>query len=262
MEEKKRKELAAYVLNAQDEHTEIRKITEQLCPELTMSEAYRVQEVLISQRLKRGERIIGPKMGLTSKAKLQQMAVTEPIYGYVFDTMLIEDGGAMKMDSYIHPKVEPEIGFVLKKELRGPGITKEAVLEATDYLFPAIEVIDSRYMDFRFTMPDVVADNCSAAGAVLGTHTTKIGSMDLETIGVVLEINGEVQAVGAGAAVLEHPAEAVARLANMLAEKGTSVKPGQAILTGALTAAVSIKAGDYVEVKFGEKLGVVRLFVK
>ncbi|EUJ26754.1 2-keto-4-pentenoate hydratase [Listeria floridensis FSL S10-1187] len=129
-------------------------------------------------------------MGLTSLAKLQQMNVDAPIYGYVFDSMVVEDGGHLKFSEYIHPKVEPEIGFVLKQELRGPGVTKEDVLAATDYIFPGIEVIDSRYLNFNFTMPDVVADNTSAAGAVFGTNVRKTDQMDLETIGVVLEING------------------------------------------------------------------------
>lgn len=254
-------ELADHVLTAQDKCCDIVKLTETLCPELTIKEAYDIQEALIEKRLDRGEAIIGPKMGLTSQAKLQQMAVSDPIYGYVFDSMLIEDGGTIEIKKYIHPKVEPELGFVLKKELRGPGITKEEVLAATDFIFPAIEIIDSRYRKFQFTLPDVIADNASAAGAVFGTTIQELGTIDLETIGVVLEINGKVKEVGAGAAVLDHPAEAVARLANILAEQGKAVKSGQPILTGAMTAAVAIEAGDYVEIKFGEGVGVVRLFV-
>ncbi|MGC6768441.1 2-keto-4-pentenoate hydratase [Enterococcus sp. LJL128] len=259
---KKRNELVDYVLNAQDENYEILKITEKLYPKLTMAEAYQIQAALIKRRLDRGEKIVGPKMGLTSLAKLQQMNVSDPIYGYVFDTMVVPDGGTAEMADYIHPKVEPEIGFILKKELKGPGVTKEAVLEATEAVFPAIEIIDSRYLNFNFTMTDVVADNTSAAGAVFGTHLISPKGIDLETIGVVLQINGEVKTVGAGAAVLNHPAESVAYLANMLAEKGEAIKPGEPILTGGLTEAVAVSSGDYVEVKFGETLGEVRLFMK
>lgn len=261
MKVEKLEELAAHILEAQDTGNEIVKLTEALCPNLTIAEAYNIQEVLLKKRLERGEKIVGPKMGLTSQAKLRQMNVTDPIYGYIFDTMLVEDGGTVEIKEYIHPKVEPELGFVLKKELKGPGVTKEDVLEATAFFFPAIEIIDSRYQKFQFTMPDVIADNASAAGAVFGTTIREIGQIDLETIGVVVEINGTVREVGAGAAVLEHPAEAVARLANVLAEKGKTVKSGEPILTGALTAAVKVEAGDYVEIKFGEGVGVVRLFI-
>lgn len=261
MKVEKLEELAAHILEAQDTGNEIVKLTEVLCPNLTITEAYNTQEILLKKRLERGEKIVGPKMGLTSQAKLRQMNVTDPIYGYIFDTMLVEDGGTVEIKEYIHPKVEPELGFVLKKELKGPGVTKEDVLEATAFFFPAIEIIDSRYQEFQFTMPDVIADNASAAGAVFGTTIREIGQIDLETIGVVVEINGKVREVGAGAAVLEHPAEAVARLANVLAEKGKTVKSGEPILTGALTAAVKVEVGDYVEIKFGEGVGVVRLFI-
>ncbi|WP_321388608.1 fumarylacetoacetate hydrolase family protein [uncultured Enterococcus sp.] len=261
MDLEKIEKLADYLLIAQDKHSEINKLTETHCPELTIKEAYAIQKALLEKRLARGEAIVGPKMGLTSQAKLQQMAVTDPIYGYVFDSMLVEDGGTIAINEYIHPKVEPELGFVLKEEIKGPDVTKEAVLAATDFIFPAIEIIDSRYRNFQFTLPDVIADDASAAGAVFGTSIKELGTLDLETIGVILEINGKVKEVGAGAAVLNHPAEAVARLANILAEQGKSVKPGQPILTGAMTAAVRIESGDYVEVKFGEGVGVVRLFV-
>lgn len=254
-------EIAEYILDAQDNKKEIRKLTAEKFPDLTIADGYLIQQELVNKRLARGEIILGPKMGLTSIAKLQQMNVTDPIYGYVFSTMNVEEGSTINKDDYIHPKVEPEIGFVLKEELKGPGVTKEDVIAATDFVFPAIEIIDSRYENFDFTMPDVVADNTSASGAVIGSSMKKATEIDLATIEVQLTINGEVKTSGTGAAVLGHPAEAIAALANMLAEKGETVLPGQPILSGGLTAASTINKGDHIAVHFGDNLGSVEFFV-
>ncbi|UJL45595.1 fumarylacetoacetate hydrolase family protein [Virgibacillus sp. NKC19-16] len=255
------KELANYVHHAEKEKQEIIKITADLYPELSIDEAYLVQEELIRQKLEEGSKIIGPKMGITSEAKMKQMDVDDPIYGYVFDNMVVEEGDSIAISDYIHPKVEPEIGFILSRDLEGPGITTLDVLRATEYVFPAIEIIDSRYENFNFTLPDVIADNTSAAGAVFGTYLRKPEELELDVVGVTLSINGEVQSLGAGAAVLNHPAKSVARLANMLAKKGEKVKAGQPILSGGITAAVRLSPGDFVNAKYGG-LGDVSFFVK
>ncbi|WP_156288914.1 2-keto-4-pentenoate hydratase [Oceanobacillus salinisoli] len=255
------KELANYTHHAEKEKQEILKITAELYPELTIEEAYLVQEELIKQKLEKGSKIIGPKMGITSEAKMKQMNVDDPIYGYVFDYMVINEGDSISISDYIHPKVEPEIGFILSRDLEGPGVTPLDVLRSTEYVFPAIEIIDSRYENFNFTLPDVIADNTSAAGAVFGTNLKRPESLELDVVGVTLSINGEIQALGAGAAVLGHPANSVARLANMLAKKGEKVKAGQPILTGGITAAVRLSPGDYVSAKYGG-LGDISFFVK
>ena len=255
------KELANYVHNAEKEKQEITKITAELYPELSIDEAYIVQEELIRQKLEEGHTIIGPKMGITSEAKMKQMNVDDPIYGYVFDNMVVEEGDTISISDYIHPKVEPEIGFILGRDLEGPGITSLDVLRATEYVFPAIEIIDSRYENFNFTLPDVIADNTSAAGAVFGTYLRKPEELELDVVGVTLSINGEIRSLGAGAAVLGHPAKSVARLANMLSKKGEKVKAGQPILTGGITSAVRLSPGDFVNVKYGG-LGDVSFFVK
>ncbi|RLL45099.1 4-oxalocrotonate decarboxylase [Oceanobacillus piezotolerans] len=254
-------ELATYVLQAEREKREIVKITDTLYPNLTIDEAYLVQEELVTRKLAEGLQIVGPKMGITSEAKMKQMNVTDPIYGYVFNNMIVEEGAAVSVEDYIHPKVEPEIGFVLARDLEGPGVTALDVLRATDYVFPALEIIDSRYENFNFTLPDVIADNTSAAGAVFGTYLRRPDELELDVVGVTLSINGEIQALGAGAAVLGNPANSVARLANMLSKKGEKVKAGQPILTGGLTAAVRLEPGDYVQAKYGG-LGEVSFFVK
>lgn len=261
MNQQRVNELATIILQAQDEKREIKKLTADLQPNLTIPQGYLIQEQLVNMRLARGERILGPKMGLTSYAKLKQMNVTDPIYGYIFTSMDVAEGSTINLADYIHPKVEPEIGFILKEALRGPNVTKEQVLEATQYVFPAIEIIDSRFENFDFTMADVVADNTSASGAVIGTTMRQVNAMDLETIGVHLTINGKVQTIGAGAAVLGHPAEAIAALANMLAEKGEVVKAGQPILSGGLTAATTIHKGDHIMVHFGDGLENTEFFV-
>ncbi|SFE38578.1 2-oxo-3-hexenedioate decarboxylase [Lentibacillus persicus] len=253
--------LTDYVYNAEKEKREIVKITAELYPELTIDEAYLVQEELIRRKQNDGLSIVGPKMGITSEAKMKQMNVDNPIYGYVFDNMVVAEGDTIALSDYIHPKVEPEIGFVLKRDLEGPNVTALDVLRSTEYVFPAIEIIDSRYENFNFTLPDVVADNTSAAGAVFGTSLKTPDQLELDVVGVTLSINGEVKSLGAGAAVLSHPANSIASLANMLAEKGEKVKAGQPILSGGITAAVRLSEGDFVNVKCGG-LGDVSFFVK
>jgi 2-oxo-3-hexenedioate decarboxylase len=254
------KKLADYVHNGEKEKREIRKITAELYPELTIEDAYVVQEELVKQKLEAGHKIVGPKMGITSEAKMKQMNVDDPIYGYVFDYMVVEDGESISISDYIHPKVEPEIGFILSKDLEGPNVTALDVLRATEFVFPALEIIDSRYENFDFTLADVVADNTSAAGAVFGTTLRRPESLELDVVGVTLSINGQIQALGAGAAVLGHPANSVARLANMLSKKGEKVRAGQPILTGGITAAVHLSPGDYVTAKYGG-LGEVSFFI-
>lgn len=251
MDKERIKQLANYVHHAEKEKREIVKITAELYRELSIEEAYLVQEELVQQKLEEGKKIVGPKMGITSEAKMKQMNVDNPIYGYVFDDMIVEDGGTISVSNYIHPKVEPEIGFILKEDLEGPGVTALDVLRVTEYVFPALEIIDSRYENFNFTLPDVIADNTSAAGAIFGTVLKRPETLDLDVVGVTLSINGEMKALGAGAAVLGHPANSVARLANMLSEKGEKVKAGQPILTGGVTSAVHLTPGDYIHVKYG-----------
>lgn len=261
MNQSKIKEMADYVHSAEMEKREIVKITSDLYPELTIEEAYLIQEELISQKLDKGYRMIGPKMGITSEAKMRQMDVDDPIYGFVFDNMIVEEGDSISLSNYIHPKVEPESGFVLGRDLEGPGVTTLDVLRASEYVFPAIEIIDSRYENFNFTLPDVIADNTSAAGAVFGTYLRKPEELELDVVGVTLSVNGEVRSLGAGASVLDHPAKSIARLANMLSKKGEKVRAKEPILSGGITEAVRLSPGDFVNAKYGG-LGDVSFFVK
>jgi 2-oxo-3-hexenedioate decarboxylase len=239
---------AEFLHRAETEKNEVLRITADH-PDMTVEDAYKVQEELVSIKLKQGHRIIGPKMGLTSQAKMKQMNVEEPIYGYIFDYMMVPDGGSILMQELIHPKVEAEIAFVLGKDIEGPGITGAQVLAATEYVVPALEIIDSRYENFKFTLPDVIADNASSSRVVIGNRLTNPLQLELDLVGVTLSINGEIKDLGAGAAVLGHPANSVAMLANMLARQGEKLKAGDVILTGGVTGAVMLSVGDTVSAK-------------
>ncbi|MEK4873875.1 MULTISPECIES: 2-keto-4-pentenoate hydratase [Bacillus] len=262
MDRKKYQELAEFLINAEKEKREVVRLTSEL-PDLTPEQAYRIQEELVNLKLANGHRIIGPKMGLTSFAKMQQMKVNEPIYGYVLDDMLIESGETVSFSEFIHPKVEIEIAFFLGKDIEGPGVTSAQVMSATAYVAPALEIIDSRYKNFQFTLPDVIADNASASRVVIGNKLTPVSSLktDLELTGAVLYINGELKANGAGAAILNHPANSIAALANMLARSGKKLQAGDIILAGAITEAIMLANGDVVHGKL-DQLGDVSFAVR
>nr|WP_188530901.1 fumarylacetoacetate hydrolase family protein [Paenibacillus abyssi] len=242
------KALAEYLVSAETEKREVTRITAEH-PELTVEDAYVIQEQLVGMKLEQGYRIVGPKMGLTSRAKMKQMNVEEPIYGYIFDYM-VEDSGRISMSDLIHPKVEAEIAFIMGKDLEGPGVTGAQALAATDYVIPALEIIDSRYENFQFTLPDVIADNASSSRVIFGSAMRRPGELELDLVGVTLSINGQLKDLGAGAAVVGHPAHSVAMLANMLARKGLKIKKGDIILTGGITGAVMLSTGDYVTAKW------------
>ncbi|ARF13643.1 2-keto-4-pentenoate hydratase [Sporosarcina ureae] len=243
-------EIADYLVAGEEEKREVKKVTAELKKDLTVEEGYQIQEKIVSRKLAEGRKIVGPKMGLTSKAKMDQMNVDEPIYGYVFDYMVIDNGGKVSLSDLIHPKVEAEIAFIIDEDIEGPGITGAQVLAKTKSVIPALEIIDSRYENFDFTLPDVVADNASTSRVVFGTSPKCPSDFDLDVVGATLAINGEIKELGAGAAVLGHPANAIAMLANMLARKGEKIRKGDVILSGALTGAVLLEKGDTVLGKF------------
>jgi 2-oxo-3-hexenedioate decarboxylase len=215
-------------------------------PDMDWDDAYAIQDEIRRRKVARGGRIVGLKAGLTSHAKMKQMGVETPVFGFLADSFAVPDGGECKVAQLIHPKVEPEIAFVTKRALKGPGCHIGAVLAATDFVMPGIEVIDSRYRDFKFDLKSVVADNTSAVRFVVGGRPVPVGEVDLRTAGIVLEKNGEPVAFGAGAAVLGHPAAAIAMLANHLGARGEEIPAGSLILSGGITEAVAVQAGDSV----------------
>ncbi len=253
--------IARFLHNAEKERREVTSIAAEY-PDLTVEDAYRIQDEIVRLKRAEGHQVYAPKMGLTSQAKMKQMNVKEPIYGYIFDYMVVPNGGEIYLDELIHPKVEAEIAFVLGKDLAGPDVTAEQVLEATSHIVPVLEIIDSRYKDFKFTLTDVIADNTSSSRVVFGNRLRKPDGVELDLIGATMAFNGEIKALGATAAVLGHPANSIAMLANMLARrKQQPLKAGDVILSGGITEAIMLTAGDYVSARF-DSLGEVTFAVK
>lgn len=207
--------------------------------------AYEVQTALVRHRLDRGERLVGGKLGLTSRAKQIAMGVDKPLYGMVTSGMLRNSGERLSLKELIHPRVEPEIAFVLGEPLEGPDVRVADVLAATRYLVPALDVIDSRYEGFSFTHVDAIADNASSAAFALGDDLTAPRG-DLTLTGCVLEADGQVVQSAAGAAVMGHPAAAVAFMANQLVRVGRRLEAGWVVLSGGLTAPVPLRPGTTV----------------
>ncbi len=240
--------LAEHLETCELEAKDTLKITDEH-PDMDWDDAYAIQDEIRRRKVARGAKIIGLKAGLTSHAKMKQMGVETPVFGFLADYFSVPEGGEVEIAKLIHPKVEPEIAFVTKAPLKGPGCHIGTVLAATDFVIPAIEIIDSRYRDFKFDLKSVVADNCSSSRFVVGGNMRAVAGVDLRTTGVVLEKNGEPVAFGAGAAVLGHPAAAIAMLANRLGEQGGEIPAGTLILSGGITEAVAVQAGDAVTLR-------------
>lgn len=249
--------LARHLENAERSVTAVHKITDDY-PDMDWQDAYAIQDAIRAIKEQRGVRIAGLKMGLTSHAKMRQMGVVDPIHGFITDYGSVPDGGSIETAGLIHPKVEAEIAFVTSKPLSGPGCHVGAVLAATAFVLPAVEVIDSRYENFRFDLKSVIADNTSSARYVLGGQPLPVQGLDLRHLGVVMERNGRVVATASAAAVLGHPAQSVAMLANLLGERGREIPAGTLILTGGVTEAVAVEAGDNINVRF-QHLGSVSM---
>ncbi len=229
-------------------------------PEMTLSDAYTIQRASMARRFERGERLVGMKMGLTSVAKMRQMGVHDPIYGHLTDAMRLEEGGSISRAAHCHPRAEPEICFLLARDLEGPGVTPEQALEAVGEVFAALEIIDSRYEDFKFTLIDVVADNASSSRFVLG-QGRGLSGLEIDDLVMTMEINGEVVERGSSSAIYDHPARSLAAQANMLAERGERLLAGQVVMSGGATAAVAVKPGDRVRAVV-EGIGAASFFVE
>lgn len=249
--------LAEHLESAELNARDVTKITDEH-PQMDWDDAYAIQEEIRRRKESRGHRTAGLKCGLTSFAKMKQMGVESPVFGFVSDYMAVPEGGNIRTDALIHPKVEAEICIVTKAALSGPGCHMGAVMAATDFVLPAVEVIDSRYRDFKFDLKSVIADNTSSARFVVGSRARSLDELDLRTLGVVLEINGEIRSMAAGAAVLGHPLAAVAMLANHLGARGQEIPAGTFIMTGGVTEAITVNAGDAVAVRF-QDLGTVSM---
>jgi len=209
----------------------------------SLDEAYVIQRASIERRIHRGESTVGVKLGFTSRAKMIQMGVDSLIWGWLTDAMLDEDGGRVALDRFIHPRVEPEVCFLTSREIDRPL----TLLEASRYLeavAPAMEIIDSRYRDFKFTLEDVVADNCSSAGVTIGPWSTCFDG--LRNAGVTMRIDGRLAQAGSTAAILGNPLRSVVQASRLITQSGLVLPAGSLIMAGAATAAHPLPADAHV----------------
>ncbi|WP_369414669.1 2-keto-4-pentenoate hydratase [Collibacillus ludicampi] len=217
---------------------------------ITVEDSYAIQQQVKAWKLDSGRRIIGRKIGLTSQAMQNALGVHEPDFGSLFDDMLLPEGSLVPYERFLQPKVEAELAFIMKHDLQGPAVHFQDVIQATAYVVPAFEIIDSRVRDWKIKIQDTVADNASSGALILGSRGVSVHDVNLRLIGLVLERNGEVIDTAAGAAVLGHPATAVAWLCNKLATFGEGMKAGDIVLSGSFTRAYEVKPGDVYSAHF------------
>lgn len=224
-------------------------------PAFDVAAAYRVQQFQAAVWHERGRRLIGHKIGLTSRAMQEQLGVDSPDYGLLYADMVEDEHAPIDMARYLQPRIEPEIAVVLGRRLKGPGLTVEDCRRAVEAFVPSLEIIDSRIRDWDITLADTVADNASSGGLVLGVPATS-GITDVRWVGCTLLRNGRVAATGTGAAVMDDPMRAVAWLANTVGAHGVELEEGQVILTGSCTVSIPVAPGDCFTANLGA-LGTV-----
>jgi 2-oxo-3-hexenedioate decarboxylase len=218
---------------------------------LTLEEAYEIQRQSIERRLSRGERRIGMTMGFTSRAKVEQMGVNDLIWGRLTHTMIVEDGGTISRKRFVHPRVEPEVAFLLHKPLSGI-VTVAQATAAVEAVAPALEIIDSRYENFRFSMTDAVADNSSSSALTIGPWIP--GHQPLDNLSMTVMVNGRAQSVGSTAAILGDPIRSLVAAARLVAMSGEVLEAGHIVMAGGATAAIQLRVGMHVQLEV-ERLG-------
>jgi len=224
-------------------------------PDIEIDDAYAIQQHVIAAKIAQGAQLRGHKIGLTSKAMQATVGIHEPDYGHLLDTMFFQDGDTIPTRKLIVPRVEVELAFVLGKPLRGPGVTLFQVLDATDYVVPALELIDGR-SQYPRRIVDNIADNAACAAIILGGRPVRPMEIDLRWVGALLLKNGVIEETGVCAAVLGHPAMGIVWLANKLAQHDTGLQAGHIVLAGSFTRTVAVASGDTVHADYG-KLGSV-----
>lgn len=221
-------------------------------PSITIEDAYQIQKRTIDRRIEAGEKIVGWKIGVTSKAVQNMLNVQQPDFGHILSGMVFGEGDTLPTDKLIQPRAEGEIAFVLKKDLSGPGVKATDVVAATDFIMPCFEIVDSRIKDWKIKIQDTVADNASSGLLALGGNAVSLNEIDLGVCGMVVEKNGDVVATGAGAAALgSSPVSCMVWLANMLGSLGIGMKAGDVILSGSLVPLIPVKSGDSLRVDIG-----------
>jgi 2-oxo-3-hexenedioate decarboxylase len=241
--------VSAELLRCEDERIERPPFTDEW-PQLDLDTGYAIQDLNLRKRLERGEKLIGVKLGLTSRAKQQRMGVHFPFVAWLTDAMVLPVGDPVPQSRLIHPRVEPEIVFLMGARLEGPGVTCVQAMSGVDSVWAGAEVIDSRFQDFRFTAGDVAADNASSAAFVTGPIGLPPSDLDLSLEAALVEVDGLVVDSATGAAVQGHPGEALALAANDLARRGHAIEAGWIVLTGGMTDAVFVPPGVSVAFHF------------
>ena len=229
-------------------------------PGITIEDSYAISTEVSQRKIKAGAKLIGHKVGLTSKAMQRSSMIDEPDYGYILDDQIIGDGAKVKHSDYCKPRVEVELAFIMGKRLQGPGVGLAEVLRATEYVIPAIEIVDARLQDQR-KIVDTVADNGAAAGIAMGGRPVGPMDVDLRWVGGIMYRNSEIEETGLAAGVLGHPALGVAWLANKLAPFGTALEPGEFVLGGSFTSVVEARAGDTFHIDYGPLGSISARFV-
>ena len=245
------------LLRAEQTKAVLRPFTEKY-PSISQEEAYRIQLAFIELKKFAGAKVVGKKIGLTSKAMQKMLNVDQPDYGHILDGMVLQDGAQFRVAELIQPKIEPEIAFIMDRDLKGPGVTPMQVMAATRFVVPALEIIDSRIEGWKIKLCDTIADNASSAGWVLGKARVSPKDVDIRSIDAVLTRNGEVVAEGRSDAVLGNPVTAVAWLARKVESFGVRLKAGDIVLPGSCTKAFDANPGDRFVADF-EGLGAVNL---
>jgi 2-oxopent-4-enoate/cis-2-oxohex-4-enoate hydratase len=219
-------------------------------PEMSIADAYEVQRLMMDLRLREtGEHIVGKKIGITSQAVMDMLNVRQPDFGQLTSGMQFANGATIPLDGLIAPKAEGEIAFLLGRDLSGPGLTSQDILDATECVMPCFEIVDSRVRDWKIRIQDTVADNASSGAFVIGEGRVDPRSLDLAAVSMTFERNGEEIGRGLGSAALGHPLNAVTWLANQLGELGVSLRAGEIVLSGALSAMVVARAGDRMRIE-------------
>ena len=229
-------------------------------PGITIEDSYAISTEVANRKIKVGARVIGHKVGLTSKAMQLSSMIDEPDYGYILDDQLIADGAKVRHADYCKPRVEVELAFIMGKKLQGPGVGLTDVLRATEYVVPAIEIVDARLQDQR-KIVDTVADNGAAAGIAMGGRPVGPMDVDLRWVGGIMYCNSEIEETGVAAGVLGHPALGVAWLANKIGAHGHALEPGHIVLAGSFTRVVFAQKGDTLHADFGSLGGLAIQFV-
>ncbi len=226
-------------------------------PGMSMDDAYAVQAAWVKQKIAGGRKVIGWKIGLTSKAMQYALNIDIPDSGVLFDDMLFEDGAVIPADRFIQPRIEAEIAFVMKAPLKGPNVSIFDVLNATDYITPALEILDTRVLRVdpetkkARSIVDTISDNAANAGIVIGGRQMRPDQVDMRWMGAIVSRNAEVEETGLGAGVLNHPARGIAWLANRLAQYGDGIEAGQIVLAGSFIRPVEARHGDTINANFG-----------